>query len=152
MVFVQPRIRRSPACALTGAAERRYHGGMKRFFPALGMLLVAALALALLAERIGLTWSEKELFTQTQPEGMVYDAFGPYAVAVLKRRHTVTTEYAIRIAKTREPGTGCMLELPEQRFDPASPPRVTWTVEGVEIQLEYGDTLTVPKRHFAGGR
>jgi hypothetical protein len=116
------------------------------------VLVIAALSLAALAEAIGFTWSERELFRAEQPAGITYDGFGPYALTVRRERHTLSTAHVVWITRSRESSYGVALNLPADGLDPDRPPAVTWTEEGVELKLQDGDRLFVPRAHFTGGR
>ncbi len=118
----------------------------------LAVALIAVLSLALLAEWVGFTWTERELFSSVQPQGITYDAFGPYGLTILAERHTLSTTHVVRIAKTQSPGYGVRLNLPPDGLDPERPPAASWTQEGVELRLQDGDRLFVPRAHFTGGR
>ncbi|MDX2198609.1 MAG: hypothetical protein SF069_06515 [Phycisphaerae bacterium] len=112
--------------------------------------------------------SLKVVYQWCQPSGIAYDDWGPYYVSVVEadldwRGFPIHVERNYFLYVGRDAGTPSHGHMIKFSFHPSSAnyydlpgflkrTDVQWTAEGVELRLESGHRLFVPKDMFVGGR
>ena len=62
------------------------------------LIIIIVILTLLFAQYLGINWSEKIIFKSCQTEGIDYDSFGSYCLAVVLQRQTLTTRMKIEVA------------------------------------------------------
>ena len=140
----------------------------KRWVVVLGVVLLglaAAVAIILVCVILDLRAADRVIWQDCQPPSINYGSFDPYLVSVLEGRKLQgsqpipsTKRYYIFIGRgTDAPSYGNYLDFawdfgsddPDVHIKAS---KVEWTPEGLTFIAKTGQTLSVPKKSFIGGR
>ncbi len=113
------------------------------------------LSVILMAEMLGITWSQEVKFTSCQPKELSYGSFEPYCFQVIKLKQPLHSRNIILISKKIEPNYGFVINFPttdiigKEELDGL---QVQWQAEGLQIETIWKVRLFIPKEKFIGGR
>ena len=112
------------------------------------------LAIILLLQFSGLTFKNREIFQECQPQNINYQSFDPYCVTVFVEQKMLNKKTVLAISKKIDIyGVRHQLDYPYTIANADKPDiRITWNSDGVEISNSSSFKMNIPKSSFIGGR
>ncbi len=117
-------------------------------------IIIGLLLAIVIFEKLGIKYSNKELFKSCQPSNIDYQSYGPYCLYIVKENQVLSSNLVLKIAKQDDPkGVYHSMNFPYSVTEVNSTNlSVNWSESGVSIQDQSGFKMDVPKAKFIGGR
>ncbi|MBU1077095.1 MAG: hypothetical protein KKH98_07375 [Spirochaetes bacterium] len=127
----------------------------KIIFIVIESIIILFLLLLIFTQLLGVTWSNKILFTSKQPKNIDYHSYDPYSLYIIRQTETFGHKYIIMVSKDAEPSYGHVIN----HIDPyilrdaeCKVTKVKWMKTGIEVEMYLNHKLFIPDKAFTGGR